>query len=103
MSYIYPACFYPEENEQYSVIFPDLDGIATYGNDLEDAIRMASDLLCVWILESQRSKTALAPPSNIKDVSLDDKNAFIKLITADLDAYTKKNGRPVKKTLTIPA
>ncbi|MHC6203349.1 type II toxin-antitoxin system HicB family antitoxin [Breznakiellaceae bacterium SP9] len=103
MSYIYPACFYPEENGQYSVIFPDLDGIATYGNDLEDAVLMANDLLCVWILESQRSKAALAPPSSIKDVSLDDKNAFINLIVADLDEYTRKNGRSVKKTLTIPA
>ena len=42
--YIYPACFYPEEDGRYSVIFPDFGG-ATYGNDLADAIDMAADYL----------------------------------------------------------
>ena len=34
---IYPACFYKEE-DGYSVIFPDLNYLATQGDDLEDAI-----------------------------------------------------------------
>ena len=37
MNYIYPAIFYPEANGKYSVIFPDLNDLATYGDSLADA------------------------------------------------------------------
>jgi len=103
MRYVYPACFYPEDNGQFSVIFPDLDGIATYGNNLEDAIRMATDLLCTWILECKKDKIELPQPSNIKEVQTDCDRMFANLIVADIEAYTTKNNRAVKKTLTIPA
>ena len=38
MNYIYPAIFYPEEDGRYSVIIPDLNDLATYGDNLADAI-----------------------------------------------------------------
>jgi predicted RNase H-like HicB family nuclease len=102
MKYVYPACFYPEENGQFSVIFPDLGGIATYGNDLEDAISMATDLLCTWILECKKDKEQLPEPSDIREVKFDDDNAFANLIVADIEAYKAKNNKSIKKTLTIP-
>ena len=103
MNYVYPACFYPEENGQYSVIFHDLGGIATYGNDLEDAIRMASDLLCTWVLECRKDNEQLPNPSDIRGIKLDSKDAFVNLIVADIDSYILKNNKSVKKTLTIPS
>lgn len=103
MKYIYPARFCPEEGGQYSVIFPDLDGIATYGNDLEDAINMATDLLCVWILACKKDKEELPKPSNAKEVELQEENEFVNLIVADIEAYIAKNNKSVKKTLSIPA
>jgi predicted RNase H-like HicB family nuclease len=103
MKYVYPACFYPEDNGQFSVIFPDLGGIATYGNDLGDAVDMASDLLCTWILECKKDKEQIPSPSDICDVKPDGKGAFVNLIVADISAYTHRNSKSVKKTLTIPA
>jgi len=103
MTSVYPAIFYPEENNQYSVIFPDLGGIATYGNNLEDAIRMATDLLCMWILECKKDKEELPPPSNVKSIIPDADDAFVNLIVADIELYTARNSKAVKKTLTIPA
>lgn len=103
MKYVYPACFYPESNGQYSVVFPDLDDISTYGNSLDDAINMAIDLLCTWILECKKDKTEMKEPSNYKDVVLEDDNGFVNLIVADIDAYIAKNNKSIKKTLTIPA
>jgi predicted RNase H-like HicB family nuclease len=103
MKYVYPACFYPEDNGQFSVIFPDLGGIATYGNDLEDAIGMATDLLCTWVLECKKDKEQLPNPSNIWEVELDGEGTFANLIVADIEAYTSKNNKSIKKTLTIPA
>ena len=43
MNYIYPAIFYPEANGKYSVIFPDLNDLATYGDNLADAFAMAQE------------------------------------------------------------
>lgn len=36
MNYVYPAIFYPETDGKYSVIFPDLNDLATYGNNLAE-------------------------------------------------------------------
>ena len=102
VKYVYPACFIPEENGQYSVIFDDLGGIATYGNSLEDALSMAEDLLCTWILECKKDNEALPKPSGVRDLIPDEENAFYNLISADIDAYILKNKKSVKKTLTIP-
>ena len=41
---MYPACFY-KENDGYSVIFPDLNYLATQGDSFEDAMQMAVECL----------------------------------------------------------
>lgn len=103
MKLVYPACFYTEENGQYSVVFPDLNNIATYGNDLSDAIDMATDLASGWLLSMVEEKRVLPTPSNIKEVTPEN-GGFVSLITLDLTEYEKNNGlKAVKKTLTIPA
>lgn len=38
----YPTCFITEENG-YSVIFPDLNHLATCGNTLNEVLTMAAD------------------------------------------------------------
>lgn len=104
MKLIYPACFYPEENGQYSVVFPDLNDSATYGNDLEDAIYMATDMLGLLLLDYIEDKAELPKVSNIKDIKLENENGFTSLVTIDLAEYEYQCGnRAVKKTLTIPA
>ena len=45
MCYIYPAVFYKEADGRYSVIFPDLNDLATYGNDFADAFTMAQEAI----------------------------------------------------------
>ena len=41
---IYPACFFEEENH-YSVIFPDFNYLSTCADSLQDAMEMAIDCL----------------------------------------------------------
>ena len=99
--YVYPACFYPEENGQYSVIFPDFGG-ATYGNNLADAVDMAVDYLGGTISDLLDEHEPLPVPSNIQDIHADEyPNGFTSLISVDADAY--RSQKSVKKTLTIPA
>ena len=99
--YVYPACFYPEENGQYSVIFPDFGG-ATYGNSLTDAMDMAADYLGGTIVDYLDENEALPASTDIKEVKADEyPNGFVSLIAVDADEYRLQ--KSVKKTLTIPA
>ena len=94
MNYIYPAIFYPEANGKYSVIFPDLNDLATYGDSLADAFAMAQEACAQYLFTSLRDGDALPAPTAI--------NA--NLICVNLDNYARAyDDRAVKKTLTIPA
>lgn len=100
--YIYPACFYREDNGQYSVVFPDFGG-ATYGNDLEDAYYMANDYLKSIICTMTKDNEELPASSDIQTLILDQNyvgKSFAALIA--VDAVECRDGRAVKKTLTIP-
>ena len=47
MKYSFPAIFRvdKEDNRYINVVFPDIYGAVTFGENMEDAIRMAKDLL----------------------------------------------------------
>lgn len=102
MKVVYPACFY-EEEEGYSVEFPDLPGCITQGDTLEEAMAMAEDAALGWILISLEDGEELPVPSNIKKIKMD-KKGFVSLMLLDLGDYSEKHSenRYVKKTLTIP-
>lgn len=104
MKLVYPACFYLEENGGYSVEVPDLKGCVTQGDSLEEAIQMAEDAALGWLLTSVEDGEDLPKPSQIQEIELEQKDAFVSLLLLDLTAYTQKYGarKSVKKTLTIP-
>ena len=109
---IYPACFYKDECG-CSVIFPDLNMLATCGNDEIDAVNMAVDCLAGYLYTFGREKDKWPKASSIKDVSLknvakelgfDYKEAFVNMVSVDVAEYAKEHfEKPVRKTLTIPA
>lgn len=63
----YPACFY-KENDGYSVIFPDLNYLATQGDGFGDAMRMAAECLAGYLRAAQRDGDAIPAPSDLADV-----------------------------------
>ena len=50
---IYPAIFYEEKEGGYSVIFPDLNHLATCGDTLNEAMAMAVDCLAGYIYSEE--------------------------------------------------
>lgn len=104
----YPAYFYEEYEGGYSVIFPDLNHLATQGDNLNEALEMAIDCLAgyLYILEKEGKKAPL--PSDLKNLNVDNeyteyKTAFINMVTVDVAEYAKLHfEKPIKKTLTIP-
>ena len=63
MRYIYPAIFEPAEEGGYVVIFPDFDGCATEGDDLEDAVSMGAEALELAIESEIEQGHVLPRPS----------------------------------------
>ncbi len=112
MLYAYPACFIKEDCG-YSVIFPDLNDLATCGQTLDEALLMAVDCLAGHLYYLKKSGEALPPASPVgkidlhgilSDLSLSSSEAFVNVITVDVEEYARKHfEKSVKKTLTIPA
>lgn len=106
---VYPACFYEENDGRYSVIFPDLNHLATCGDNLNDAMNMAVDCLASYLFELKMFKENAPQPSDMKSVDVDAeydeyKSAFVNMVSVDVEEYANKHfKKSVKKTLTIPA
>lgn len=101
-NYTYPAIFYLEENNIYDVCFPDFDDIHTCGDDLNDAILMAEDLLSMVICDYIENGKMLPAKSDISDIKINE-NGFVNYILVDVEKYKKRRGKKaIKKTLTIP-
>lgn len=105
---VYPACFYKEKTGGYSVIFPDLNHLATCGETLEEAFVMAVDCLAGYLYNSRQMGESVPAPSALgridPDVEYDDyEEVFVNLVTVDVEEYAKQHfAKAVKKTLTIP-
>lgn len=108
MLYSYPACFYEEHEGGYSVIFPDLNHLATQGDTINEALEMAIDCLAGYIDMAKHSGEALPPPSKLEDIDPKTeydgyKSVFVNLVAVDAEDYAKIHfEKPVKKTLTLP-
>lgn len=112
----YPACFIKEESG-YSVLFPDLN-VATCGETLDEAMRMAVDCLAGILYQMKKEGDIPPLPSQPGETDLEQvlaelydegeappvSDAFINMITVDVEEYAKRHfEKSVKKTLSIPA
>ena len=114
MNYVYPAVFY-EEDGKISVIFPDLGGLATFGDNIPDAMRMASDACGQYLFTALRDNEPLPSPSPLCEIDsaaiLNDlemgcaaDSAFVNMVLVDMDEYARQHSsKSVKKTLTGPS
>ena len=100
--YVYPAVFTEEDAGMYSVEFRDLESCYTCGDDINDAVLNAQDVLSMVLYRYEREKKAIPEPSNMLDIKVDDKS-FVSYIVGDIETYRRMhNSKAVKKTLTIP-
>ena len=107
---IYPACFFKEDNG-YSVIFPDLNYLATQGDTLEDAVAMAVDCLAGYLYTAKMDNEKFPKASKLSDINIDRlsdelditgtyTDAFTNMVSVDVKAYAKEHfDKSVRKTL----
>ena len=104
MNYIYPAIFYNEDDGKFSVIFPDLNDLATYGDNLADAFAMAQEACGQYLFTSLRDGDILPTPTPLEAVEKDENAVLVNLICVNLDEFARAyDDKVVKKTLSIPA
>lgn len=93
----YPACFIKEKHG-YSVIFPDLNNLATCGQTLDEAFSMAVDCLAgyLYLLKKEGDNIPSASPAEkiditelAKEAETSPDNAFINIVTVDVAEYAK--------------
>ena len=109
---IYPACFFKDETG-YSVVFPDLNWLATNGSTETEAMNMAVECLAGYLYSLKNDGKQAPAASAMGDVPLDaiareldaDTNgAFVNMVSEDVAEYAKEHfEKSVRKTLTIPA
>ena len=107
----YPACFFKEDNV-YSVVFPDLNWLATSGNTEIEAMNNAVECLAGYLYMLKVDNDTIPSPSSIKDINLksvakeldaDARDAFVNLVSVDIDVYSEVLfEKSVRKSLTIP-
>ena len=62
--------FFKEDNG-YSVIFPDLNYLATQGDTLEDAVAMAVDCLAGYLYTAKMDNEKFPKASKLSDINID--------------------------------
>lgn len=113
----YPALFYKDPEGGYFIHFPDFENSATQGDDISDAMFMASDWLGLVVSDMLEDGEKLPRVSSINDLSLKENDpfkedeelkdyyikdeSFISMVFVDLEKYLDYK-KLVKKTLTIP-
>lgn len=93
----YPAIFHKEE-KGYWVEFPEFGG-GTQGENLEEAMKNARQMLESVLASYLDEGSALPKPSDIRKVSVDD--GFVTMIQADPSPYLRNN-KAIRKNVTVP-
>lgn len=101
----YPAIFYKEKDGSFSVVFPDLNHLATDGSDFNEAMMMAVDCLAGYIYSEKKDGNTLPKPTPIdkldphcEDDSDDDyEDVFVNAVSVDMEQYIREHFKKQEK------
>ena len=100
--YFYPAVFTYEEGQEIAVFFPDLD-VATSGENEDDALLSARELLGVVLSGLEEDGDVIPKASSLRDVVVEE-NEKVVLIDVFMPSYRMASvNRSVNRTVTLPA
>ncbi|AMB95130.1 type II toxin-antitoxin system HicB family antitoxin [Aerococcus urinae] len=81
--YLYYAIFTPSE-DKYAIEFPDLDDAYSFGEDMNDALYMAKDLLEGWLIVAKKEGDSIPKASSPDDLKISE-DALLVPIKVDLE------------------
>jgi predicted RNase H-like HicB family nuclease len=100
MKTIYPAVLRPEPEGGYTVLYPDLEGCISYGEDLKNALEMAQEALGLYLVSLEERKIDIPAASDVRTIKSDN-NSIVTPIMIEVNKY--RRNKTVNKTLTLPA
>ena len=100
--YCYPAVFGYKPGEEISVTFPDL-GVATSGEDDQDALISARELLGITLYGMEEDKEQIPEPSRLADVHLEQDERAVLVDVYMPSVRAAGSNRSVNRTVTLPA
>jgi predicted RNase H-like HicB family nuclease len=100
--YIFPAIFEPGDEHGYCITFPDLPGIVTSGETIEDSLSMAKEALESHLYSREEDVEVIPEPTPPNKLAVP-KDGFVNLVEVWMPLVRDEMAnRAVKKTLTIP-
>ena len=113
----YPAVFLKDtESDGYTILFPDLPGCISCGDNFKYDLYMANDVLGSYLFDDYSKLEDLPQSSRLEDIKIEDsidedekeyfslEASFKSYVGLDLTDYVKKyENRTVKKNVTIPS
>ena len=98
----YLAVLEPTEDGSYSVFFPDLPGCFSYGKNLDEAQRMATEAASLHVYGMECDNEEIPVPSS-KLSKEDTEGNIIMPVTIHPDLFRmKKDNERVKTNITLP-
>jgi antitoxin HicB len=79
------------------VEFPDLEGCQSYGDTVEECILEAQEALAAYAESIVERDMKLPIATDIKNISVQDKNSFIMPIYSELKVYAKFMQKKIKR------
>lgn len=71
--FVFPAIFHLNENNTYTITYPDLPGCISEGKSLGNAIYMAQSTLVQWIEYLRDKKLDIPSASEIQNIEIGSK------------------------------
>lgn len=113
----YPAVFLKDsESNSYTILFPDLPGCISCGDDVKEALYMANDALGTYLFDDYSKLEDFPKSSRLEQIDIKDsidedekeyfslEGSFKSYVGLDITDYVKKHeNRTVKKNVTIPS
>ncbi|MGE5559469.1 MAG: type II toxin-antitoxin system HicB family antitoxin [Chloroflexota bacterium] len=100
-TYVYPAFLIPHEN-QICVLFPDLPGCQTSGDDYPHAIRMAKEAMSLHLWGLEDDGDPIPDPTPIDQLRIEPGSVPVMIDVFMPPVRNDLSSRSVKKTLTVP-
>lgn len=100
--YFYPAVFGYEDGQEISVFFPDLD-VATSGNNDDDALMSARELLGCVLFGLEEDGEEIPSPTALNAVQLEANERAVLVDVYMPSVRMAQNNKSVNRTVTLPA
>jgi len=100
--YIFPAFFCYYDDDTIGIVFPDLPGCVSQGDNDDDALRMAKEAMTFHLWGMEEDDEAIPEPTSPKDLKPKPDQVIV-LVEAFMPPFRERmNNKAITKTVTVP-